>query len=150
MFKKKRQVKINNEFFQILDTKYLILYLALHFFHHNYRGAFRLDFLDKIIRCGHLERSERSSDQRERNTRSLDFSTRKAGFEMTEWEKMSQDIVEFKLQNFVYPAFVLLKSTTKRPFPIHFLNQFNPQPSIFNIYLLLSTLHSPSLTMNRV
>ncbi len=128
--KTKRQVKINNEFFQILDTKYLILYLALHFFHHNYRGAFRLDFLDKIIRCGHLERSERSSDQRERNTRFAGFLTRKAGFEMTEWEKMSQDIVEFKLQNFVYPAFVLLKKYYQTPIPKSFLKSIKPTNSL--------------------
>ena len=62
--KGKRKIIIHGSRFSILSSIHLVLYLALHFFHHNYRGAFRLDFLDKVIRCGHLERSERSSDQK--------------------------------------------------------------------------------------
>ncbi|MEK7078947.1 MAG: hypothetical protein AAB929_02655, partial [Patescibacteria group bacterium] len=58
------------------------------------------------------------------------FLTRKAGFEMTEWEKMSQDIVEFKLQNFVYPAFVLLKKYYQTPIPKSFLKSIKPTNSL--------------------
>jgi len=47
--KNKRIVKIQNESFPILSNGNLILYLALHFFHHNFRGTFRLEFLHKIM-----------------------------------------------------------------------------------------------------
>jgi signal peptidase I len=88
LLKNKQQIKINNEKFLILNSEFLILYLALHFFHHNFTGAFRLELLDKIIR----------------NNYSVDGRL--------------QDIVKkYQLQNFVYPVFVLLKKYYKTPFP---------------------------------
>src|SRR3989338_6115618 len=51
----KRKITVQNESFRILNTEYLILYLALHFFHHNYRGIHRLEFLYKVIRKSHPE-----------------------------------------------------------------------------------------------
>ncbi len=98
--KTKRQILINNEFFQILDAKYLILYLALHFFHHNYRGAFRLDFLDKVIR-----KSKLSSDS---------------------INQLIESVKTYRLQNFVYPAFVLLKKYYQTPIPQSFLEKIKP------------------------
>lgn len=80
---KKRQIKIYNEKFWILDFKFLVLYLALHIFHHNFKGAFRYEFLNqvakKVIKC----------------TQS--------------WHELEDLIAKFKLENFVYPVFYLFK-----------------------------------------
>jgi len=98
--KTKRGIKINGESFQTLDMRYLILYLALHFFHHNYQGAFRLEFLDKIIR-----KSKRDSDL---------------------INQLIESVKIYRLQNFVYPAFVLLKKYYQTPIPISFLKSIRP------------------------
>lgn len=99
--KTKRQIKINNKSFQILDTRYLILYLSLHFFHHNYRGAFRLDFLDKIIR-----KSKLNSD-------------------LT--NQLTNKVKNYRLENFIYPTFILLKKYYKTPIPQSFLKSIKPR-----------------------
>ncbi len=92
----KRKVIINNEPFWILTNKYLILYLTLHFFHHNFNGAFRLDFLDKVIRKNHLKRSE--------------------------WADIADKINKFQLSNFTYPVFKLLQKYYRTPIPNVFIN----------------------------
>ena len=99
--KTKKIVKINGEFFFILNTKYLILYLALHFFHHNFLGTFRLDFLDKVVRKSRL-----STD---------------------DWQNIASTIKEYKLNNFVSPVFVLLKKYYQTPLPdfMNFKNFIN-------------------------
>lgn len=101
--KTKREVKINNEKFLILNTEYLILYLSLHFFHHNLRGAFRLELMDKVIRKKQLT--------------------------INNWQSIKNIIKQYQLQNFVYPVFVLLKKYYQTPLPQSFLKQI--QPSIF-------------------
>ncbi|MCM8788057.1 MAG: nucleotidyltransferase family protein, partial [Candidatus Omnitrophica bacterium] len=83
--KTKRQVKINNEFFWILNTKYLILYLALHFFHHNFGGGFRLAFLDRIIRK--VCQSE------------FTWTSQPKIF-----KQVQDEILRYQLQNFLYPV----------------------------------------------
>jgi len=47
--KQKRYIILNKNRFPILSEENLILYLALHFFHHNYRGFHRLEILNKIV-----------------------------------------------------------------------------------------------------
>ncbi len=112
----KKSVKIQNEPFFILNAEFLILYLALHFFHHNYQGAFRLEFLDKIICQGH--------------------------FRSVLWTDISKKILDYQLQNFVYPVFVLLKKLYKTHIPIYFLKSI--QPSIFYLNYLTSIINDPS------
>lgn len=87
----KRTVKINNNFFPILSKTDLIIYLALHFFHHNFQGAFRLDFLNKVIRQSRLKR--------------------------TDWIKIQQKINKFNLENFLTSVFFLLKKYCQTPLP---------------------------------
>ena len=109
----KRPIKINGEKFFILNSKFLILYLALHLFHHNFRGAFRYQFLDKVIRSSHLKNKD--------------------------WQCIDKKITEYRLGNFVYPVFILLKKYFKtsipyfvrvgRDRPLH-LNIFNDQPRL--------------------
>jgi len=71
----------------------------LHFFHHNFTGAFRLKLLDKVIRKCHPA---------------------KGG--------ISKLINEYHLQNFISPVFRLLKKYYNTPLPVPFLKtmeQFN-------------------------
>ena len=122
----KQQIKINDEFFFILNTKYLILYLALHLFHHNFRGAFRYQFLDTVI--------HRSLDSRLRgNDRS------------SEWKIITQKITEYHLGNFVYPVFYLLKKYYKtllpRPFVLT-MKQWNNET--MNHYLKINIFDDES------
>ncbi len=98
--KNKRTVIIQNESFSLLSTNYLLLYLALHFFHHNFRGAFRLQFLDSIMRQVHLRG--------------------------VLWADISEKILDFKLQNFVYPVFILIKKYYSTPIPASFLSKIKP------------------------
>ncbi|GIW63852.1 MAG: hypothetical protein KatS3mg091_654 [Patescibacteria group bacterium] len=102
--KTKRKVKILNENFLILNTKYLILYLVLHLFHHNFKGAFRYEFLNQVIK--------------------------KTGNK----EKIFQEIVEiverYKLNNFIYPVFYLLKKYYQTPMPKSFLKQISIKNSL--------------------
>jgi signal peptidase I len=95
--KTKRKIKINNEKFLILNTCYLILYLSLHLFHHNFTGAFRYDFLDKVIK---------------KTTRAKEILKR-----------VQDDIYKYRLENFVFPVFFLLKKYYQTPFFINFLKE---------------------------
>ncbi len=98
--KNKKEVKINNENFLILNTNYLILYLALHLFHHNFRGAFRYEFLNKVIKK----------------------TKNKEKF----FKEILVIIKKYKLNNFSYPVFYLLKKYYQTPLPNDFLSRIKP------------------------
>jgi len=98
--KTKRKIKINNEEFLILNTCFLILYLSLHLFHHNFTGAFRYDFLDKVIRKNKLS--------------------------INKWKDIALIINKYQLQNFIYPVFSLLKKYYQTLFPPFFLKTIKP------------------------
>lgn len=89
MLQNKQEIKVNNGKFLILNSKFLIIYLSLHFFHHNFRGAFRLDFLDKVIRKSRLSTSD--------------------------WQNIASTINNYQLGNFVYPVFILLQKYYNTP-----------------------------------
>lgn len=85
--KTKREVITNGEKFFILDSSFLILYLSLHFFHHNFAGAFRLELLDLVIRKNNYLMNDRL-----------------------------QDIIKkYHFKNFVFPVFYLLKKHFNTP-----------------------------------
>lgn len=98
--KQKRKITIHGSRFYILSFLHLVIYLALHFFHHNYHGAFRLEFLDKVIR-----KSKLSSDL---------------------INQLIESVKTYRLQNFVYPAFILLKKHYQTPIPKGFLEKIKP------------------------
>jgi signal peptidase I len=75
-------VRIDDEPFYILDKKYLVIYLALHFFHHNFKGAYRLEFLNRILIKARLNKRE--------------------------WGFVTYIINQYHLGNFVLPVFRLL------------------------------------------
>ena len=75
----KRFVKLKQQILPILSQENLILYLALHFFHHNFLGKFRLEFLKKIIKKTSKE----------------------------EILSLTKKVKKYKLENFVYPGLYL-------------------------------------------
>ncbi len=102
----KKQIIINNGQFYILDTPYLILYLSLHFFHHNFKGAFRLQLIDLILRKNYLDDG-----------------------------RLQDSIKKYHLKNFVSPVFFLLKKYYQTPISdlINFINFINfKNLNIFN------------------
>lgn len=106
----KRTVKIQNETYPILTLENLILYLSYNFFHHNFRGAYRLEFLDKVIRTASLIPPPPGNPSA---TPGVFLS-------------LSDDIKKYQLQNFVYPVFLLLIKYYDTPLPRKFLESIRP------------------------
>lgn len=104
LLENKQIVKIDSHFFPILSTQNLILYLALHLFHHNFRGYFRYEFLNNII------------------------SNEKINF-----NDLAKKITKYKLKNFVYPVFLLLKKHYSTPLPHQFLKSIQPDKRILKL-----------------
>ncbi len=103
LLESKRLIKINGEVFPILSQTNLIIYLALHLFHHNFRGYFRYEFLKNILQ-----------------SKKVDYS------EIYEETKL------YKFQNFIYPVFFILKKYYIPDLPSKFLNQIKPGKKIMN------------------
>ncbi len=103
----KKSIRINGEKFFVLNFEFLIIYLSLHLFHHNFTGAFRYQFLDTVIRRGLNSRSHRNDKK-------------------INWQRIAQKIKEYQLQNFVYPVFFLLKKHYHTPIPSSFLSSIKP------------------------
>lgn len=95
-----RFVNIHNEKIPILSQSDLIIYSAYNIYHHNFRGIFRYDFLDKII-------------VKEKTNEIL--------------KQVQDDILKYKLQNFIYPVFILLKKYYSAPLPKRFLETIKPE-----------------------
>lgn len=79
----RKTVVIDGEAFHILGKYYLIIYLTLHFFHHNFKGVYRLEFLNTIIRKSRLK--------------------------LSDWGFIANKINEYQLGNFTTPVIHLLK-----------------------------------------
>ncbi len=114
--RKKEKIIINKNTYPILNPQLLIIYLALHFFHHNFRGAFRLKFLDNVVRKNKLD--------------PIAFT------------QIRRTIRKYQLQNFVYPSFVLLEKLYKTPLLESFLASI--QPSNIQLHYLSSVINHPS------
>lgn len=102
----KQPVKIRGQNFPILSPENLIIYLGLHFFHHNFKGIHRLKFLNKIV-CYY--RRELASG---------------LGGEITEKVK------HYQLQNFVYPGLVMLDTNFRQVFPQRIIDGIKPDRSV--------------------
>lgn len=108
MLENKKQITVNEQKFFILNTKYLILFLAFHFFRHNFKGPFRLELLDKVI-C-------------KSNLSSLSIN------------RLIDTIEKYHLKKYVYPAFFLLYKYYKTPTMKQFSNITIKQFSTINIF----------------
>jgi len=114
----KKQIRVNGEQFLILDSEFLILYLALHLFHHNFSGVFRYEFLDKVIR--------HSGKRTKRAHPESILDNQKWCQNDDIFLDVASKIKEYRLQNFVYPVFVLLKKYYKTPIPQKFFRSIEP------------------------
>jgi hypothetical protein len=99
-----------------LHFEFLILYLALHLFHHNFQGSFRFQFFDIVVRKSKL------------NARN--------------WQNIGKTIAKYQLNNFAYPVFYLAKKYYQTPIPNSFLKQIKPVNPLANKLINKLTLNS--------
>src|SRR3989344_382143 len=118
---RKREIRIDQNKFYILQPVELVAYLALHFFHHNYRGIYRLELIKEIIM--------------------KEFSN-------TNWHQLSKLITKYKLQNFVFPVFILLKDYYKVRIPITFQQTIHPK-GFLNAILLRRVKNTVFISQTR-
>lgn len=97
LFKNIRKIKVDGISFPVLKTYALCLYLLLHLFRHNFKGPHRFELLDTILRK-----------------------------EKIDWEELSNKLSLFEFNNFVYPAFLILKALYKTPIPRRFVRDVSP------------------------
>ncbi len=91
----KKIVKVDGHSYPILDNKHLALYLLLHFFHHNFKGVFRLELISIVLK--------------------------QSRFNKKDWESLSKKIIEYRLCGFVYPSLLLLKKYYNNNLPTGFI-----------------------------
>ncbi|OGK70361.1 hypothetical protein A2446_00110 [Candidatus Roizmanbacteria bacterium RIFOXYC2_FULL_38_9] len=112
----KRTIIIQEYSIPILSTENLIIYLALHFFHHNYRGVFRLELLRKIVRSKKSERYVHS---------------------------IQEKIKTLRMQNYIYATFLLLKKYFPETAPfLSSLIKGIPIEKQYKIYFNKKILHT--------
>jgi signal peptidase I len=80
LLREKRYININNQRFPILSADNLFIYLVLHLYHHNFQGTFRFDLIKRLAKK-----------------------------EKINYNTISESIRKYRLDNFVYPALILLK-----------------------------------------
>ena len=97
LFQHKRIIKINSVSYQILDNEALVVYLLIHFFHHNFKGAHRMTFIDNLIRNNKIN-----------------------------WKEAEKIIDSLRLRGFIYPCILLLQKYHQTPFPKRFLEANKP------------------------
>ena len=96
LLNEKIRVTINGQIFPILNANNLFIYLALHFFNHNFHGSFRLELIEQLIRKSNID-----------------------------WEKVAELINKYKLNNFIYPVIIFIKRYYKTKFSTIFINSIN-------------------------
>ncbi|OGG15864.1 hypothetical protein A3D78_05920 [Candidatus Gottesmanbacteria bacterium RIFCSPHIGHO2_02_FULL_39_14] len=93
----KRVFIYKNIKFNLLSANHQLLYLALHFFHHSFSGFYRL----ALIRSASLKL-------------------------IGDWQELVNLILEYRLENFVYPSFLLLEKYYPQSLHSGFLNKIKP------------------------
>ena len=99
-------VTLHNSPYQILSPVHLVVYLALHFFHHNYRGIHRLDLLNAVIK--NISRHKKRAV----------------------WKEAADLILKYQLENYAYGSYVILQKYFKTPIPKTFLKEIAPSKKI--------------------
>lgn len=115
--KTKRKIILNENCLNVLNEDNLIVYLALHFFHHNFQGTHRLNFLNFVI--------NRVKEKKEI------------------WNKILTTIIKYKLENFVYPTFRFLKKYYNSSLDNNFIRKIKPSNQLVFLYVnhLLNNSH---------
>ncbi len=99
-----RPIKALGEDINILNAENLFIYLILHLYHHNFKGAYRYDLIKKIVA-----------------KEKLDYS------------QIAATINKFKLNNFIFPGIILLEKYYGLKFDKEFLNNIKPSVRILKI-----------------
>ncbi|PIR13705.1 hypothetical protein COV49_01305 [Candidatus Falkowbacteria bacterium CG11_big_fil_rev_8_21_14_0_20_39_10] len=109
----KMTVVFQGRTFSILSLNDLILYLTLHFFHHNYEGIHRLQTLHKAIEAVHTD---------------------------MDWDHFITTVKLYQLNNYVYPSLFLSKKYFDTTIPAYVFESILPSSRIFLVILQLKTL----------
>jgi len=129
LLNKKQMVKIQKEQFPILSFADLIIYLSLHIFHHNCQGVFQFEFLDKVTRKALLVSSPgRSRSLQHSSPLGNPYLPATPGVFLSLIEKIRR----YKLQNFVYPVFLMLEKYYNLHLPKKFLESIKPANNRLN------------------
>lgn len=102
-----RTVTYQSQSFRILNPELLVVYLALHLFHHNFRGAFRYQFLDRVIQTEVKQKR-------------------------VNWTKAKVITDKYCLANYLYAAFWLLSKYYHALVPRSFIKSLKPTPFVLN------------------
>lgn len=109
MLTTKIAITINDEKFFILKYELLIVFLALHIFHHNFKGSFRYLFLNDVIKYLQSKYGE------------------------TMFKKVACKIKKYKLETFIYPTFLVLRKFYNNHIPLTFMKTIMPKKQQLNI-----------------
>ncbi len=96
----RRFVRVGGAKYPILSEKHLVTYLMLHFFHHNFRGLFRLELIRAILR---------------KSRQPL-------------WFEVAAYVSRYRVYSFVYPGCLLLNKYFPGTIPGTFLSQIASSP----------------------
>jgi hypothetical protein len=96
----RREIIIDKRRYPILKPAFLIIYLSIHFFHHNFTGIFRLSFIHAVI-------------SKENTRKNL-------------WKDILAISDEYQLQNFIYPVLLLLRKYYKTEIPDKVVMKMRP------------------------
>ena len=102
-----RIIALDGQNYPLLSPVHLIVYLALHFFHHNYRGAYRLSLLNLVIH-------EELKGKKQKEIDAL-------------WDGIVSHITAYKLQNIAYPCFAFLHKYYHTPIPDSLFTDLKPE-----------------------
>lgn len=102
-----RTINLDCHTYPLLSPIHLIIYLTLHFFHHNYRGAYRLSLLHLVIH-------EELKGKKQKEIDAL-------------WDGINSHIKRFDLQNIVYPCFIFLRNYYHTAIPDRILDEITPK-----------------------
>ncbi len=105
LLRNKLKVKLKNQTYPLISSKDAIIYLSLHFFHHNLRGIQRLHLLHQIL---------------------TQYS-----FTDQEWAQLAQLANQFKLANFIYPSLKIYTHYFPSTIPKKFWQQLDLQHHFF-------------------
>ncbi len=94
----KNYIKVHGELFPILSNVNLVIYLSLHIFRHNFIGSYLYEFSNRVI----------------------------SKMDNKKWTILTERILKYRLQNFIYPAFQLLSRYYHPTPPQNYFKLFAP------------------------
>lgn len=114
LFKKKEVKKVEGTEFNILKKEVFIAYLLLHLYHHNFKGAHRINFIKKVT-----------------NDENVD------------WSATAELVKKYGFENFVYPSALVVNRLYENCIPNSFLKEVAPNSYPKYLGNILSKTISP-------